>query len=95
MFQSAPGEGEYAISGLDVTSGEASATMFYFGRHSAVSSGGDDIDLPAGYLVPLARVSAASVRGDISTMETLAAAYIQGKLSSESEEETEDSSDDE
>jgi hypothetical protein len=95
VFQSAPGDGEYAISGLDVTSGESSATMFYFGRHAAVSSGGDDIDLPAGYLVPLARVSAAAVRGDVSTMETLAAAYIQGKLSSESEEETEDSSDDE
>lgn len=95
VFQSAPEEGEYAISGLDVTSGEASATMVYFGRHAAVTSGGDDIDLPAGYLVPLARVSAAAVRGDIATMEALAAAYMQGKLSSESDEDEEDSSEDE
>lgn len=98
VFQSAPGEGEYAISGLDVTSGEASATMVYFGRHSTVTAaaGSDDIDLPAGYLVPLARVSAAAVRGDISTMETLAAAYIQGKLSTESDDDEDDEdSDDE
>ena len=97
VFQSAPGASEYAISGLDVTSGEASATMVYFGRHSTVTAaaGSDDIDLPAGYLVPLARVSAAAVRGGVSTMETLAAAYIQGKLSTESDDDDDEDSDDE
>jgi hypothetical protein len=95
VFQSAPEEGEYAISGLDVTSGEASATMVYFGRHATVTSGSDDIDLPAGDLVPLARVSAAAVRGDITTMERLGAAYMQGKLSTGSDDDDDEDSDDE
>ena len=73
-----PGEGEFAIRGGSIMSGEPTITLHYFSFPGKVDQPEDVIDLPDSMLIALAKISASCVVGsDTATIQV--AQYFSGQ----------------
>jgi hypothetical protein len=73
-----PGEGEFAIRGGSIMSGEPTITLHYFSFPGKVDQPEDVIDLPDSMLIALAKISASCVVGsDTATIQV--AQYFNGQ----------------
>ena len=73
-----PGEGEFAIRGGSIMSGETAITLHYFCYPGKVDQPEDVIDLPDSMLIALAKISASCVVGsDTATIQV--AQYFSGQ----------------
>ena len=73
-----PGEGEFAIRGGSIMSGETSITLHYFSSPGKVDQPEDIIDLPDTMLIAVAKIAAACVSGSDSAMIQVAQ-YFNGQ----------------
>ena len=74
-----PGEGEFAIRGDSVISGETSITMHYFRYPGKVDQPEDRIDLPDSMLIAVAKIAAACVAGTDNSAIIQTAQYFSGQ----------------
>ena len=73
-----PGEGEFALRGGSIMSGEPTITLHYFSFPGKVDQPEDVIDLPDSMLIALAKISASCVVGsDTATIQV--AQYFSGQ----------------
>lgn len=73
-----PGEGEFAIRGGSIMSGETAITLHYFCYPGKVDQPDDVIDLPDSMLIAVAKIASACVAGSDSVMIQVAQ-YFSGK----------------
>ena len=73
-----PGEGEFAIRGGSIMSGETAITLHYFCYPGKVDQPEDVIDLPDSMLIAVAKIAAACVAGSDSVMIQVAQ-YFSGQ----------------
>lgn len=73
-----PGEGEFAIRGGSIMSGETAITLHYFCYPGKVDQPEDIIDLPDSMLIAVAKIAAACAAGSDSVMIQVAQ-YFSGQ----------------
>ena len=78
VISSAPGEGEFAIRGNVLMSGEPSVKLNYYSYPEKVDQPEDVVDLPESMLLPIAKIAASCAAGsDNATVQV--AQYFSGQ----------------